>query len=131
LAQLLPRFTMSLNVLRATVLLIGLTIAAGPTADLLCAIWCHPVEGTALTCLHRETTTPRATRSNDCDEVTLRTIAFTREDVRRGPAVPDTHGAGRIPRFAIAPSVRDDCGIAKPAGGLALEARCLMRPLRI
>jgi hypothetical protein len=131
LAHLLPRLVVSLNVLRATVPLIVLTLAAGPNADLVCAMWCHPVEGAALSCLHQETTTPRATRGDDCDEVTFRAIAFIREDVRRGPTVPDMHGAGIISRFAFAPSARDDCWSDGPAGRLVLEARFLMRPLRI
>ena len=132
LASLLPQPNVSLNVLRAAVPLIVLTIAAGPNAELLCGIWCHPVNGTALACLHQETTTPQATSSDDCTEVRFRAIAFVREDVRRGARVPDdSFGADTIPPFAFAPSAESDRWSTTRAGGLVLEARPRSLPLRI
>jgi hypothetical protein len=132
LASLLPQPKVSLNVLRAAVPLIALTLAAGPSADLLCGIWCHPVNATALACLHQETTTPQATSSDDCTEVRFRAIAFVREDVRRGARVPDdSFGADTIPPFAFAPSAESDRWSTTRAGGLVLEARPRRLPLRI
>ena len=133
LAQLLPDLRLSLNVLRASALLTVLTLAIGPNADLLCAIWCHPVERAALNCLHQETTTPRASRSGDGNqEGAIGAIVFIREDVRRGASLPhSTYDAEAIPGFACVPSVAGSHCNDAPSGGLALEARPLMLPLRI
>ena len=75
--------------IRATTLLIVLTLTGTPTATSLCIAWCgeHTSPGAAGAGCHRETTTTRGTprlvaREHECEELLL-VAPFLREDLQR------------------------------------------------
>src|SRR5206468_3091359 len=93
----------SINMFRAAVLSIVVTLAVGQNAALLCRAWCHPTEGTAAGCQHRnETTSPSVTGKDDCKHLAVGTIAFVREGGYRGKLTTDVQIAVATPRFAAA-----------------------------
>jgi hypothetical protein len=55
LAQLLPLEVPSINVFRAALYSVVLTLAIGQNAGLLCKVWCP--DATSKSCLHQESTT--------------------------------------------------------------------------
>jgi hypothetical protein len=47
-------------------------LAAGQTIDLLCNVWCHPINGTAPGCAHQDVTAfASMTRIDDCKDAAL------------------------------------------------------------
>ena len=63
LAQLLPLEVASINVFRAALVSVVLTLAIGPNAGLLCTVWCH--DDTSMGCPHHESTTSASVRADD------------------------------------------------------------------
>jgi hypothetical protein len=61
LAQLLPLEVASINVFRAALVSVVLTLATGPNAGLLCTAWC--VDATSTGCPHQDSTTSPRLRS--------------------------------------------------------------------
>ena len=120
---------MSVQVFRAALLSIVLTLAVGPTASLLCAVWCHPEAAAAEPCEHRDT--PNVTANDSCPDIAAVTTAFVREDVRRGVSASDGQTVVLVPPFQfVAPPT------APAFGGEfrqypPLEARPLVLALRI
>ena len=119
----------SIDVFRAAVLSIVLTLVAGPDASLLCAVWCHPEAATAGPCEHPDpTSTPSITANDSCPDIAASSTALVREDVRRGASAQQ---AVLVARFQLArpPS---NLASARDAGQRSpLEARPLVLPLRI
>jgi hypothetical protein len=88
-ARVLPRTMASIDMFRATVLSIALTLAVGPTASLLCGVWCHSDASTG-SCEHRDpTSTPSVTAKDGCPDVAADAAALVREEVRRGVSASD------------------------------------------
>jgi hypothetical protein len=102
------------HVFRAAVLSIVLTMAAGPTASLLCAGMCNPHEPATTGC-HNPAAAMRANlRGEDsCLHVVLGTIPQTRDDVGRW-AAPSGDLLSVNPPVPM--TVRQDAG---PAPGVA------------
>ena len=114
---LLPAPTASVDVFRATVLSIALTVAIGQEAALICRAWCHPIEGTAAGCTPHDQTTPPGLRNDEsCRDAGLGAIAFVREDARRG-ATALVQGSVIIPPFAFASSPRSSSAFLAPPNG--------------
>lgn len=104
LARVLRCMNAGLDVFRAAVLSIVLTIATGQEAALICRAWCHPIGRAAAGCAHQDQTTrPGMTSHKDCRDAELGAIAFVREDPRRG-ATALVQGPVIIPPFALASS---------------------------
>lgn len=130
--RILPVVVASIDVFRAAVLSIVLTLVAGPNASLLCAVWCHPETATAGPCEHPDpASTPGVTSSDSCPDVAAVTTAFVREDVRYG--APSSEGQIAIlvgPFQFVAPPQASDFG-RELRHHQPLEARPLVVTLRI
>ena len=93
MARVLPLRLASIDVFRAAVLSIVLTLAVGPNASLLCAVWCHPDASTG-SCEHSDpTSTPSVTAKDGCPDIAAGMSALVREDVRRGVSASDAQYA--------------------------------------
>jgi hypothetical protein len=123
---------MSIHVFRAAVLSIVLTLAAGPNASLLCAVWCHPEAAAAEPCEHRDATyTANVTANDSCPDIAAVTTAFVREDVRSGVSASDGQTAVLVPpfQFVAPPTALEFGGEFRPHP--PREARPLVLALRI
>lgn len=131
MARVLPLVVPSINVFRAALLSIVLTLAAGPDAALLCGIWCHSGGGMAGTCEHQtETTSPAIIANDDCT-VSRSAIVFVREDARRSTSAPTVRGADAVPQSAWTPPASGRLSGYEPASRGLLELRPLILALRI
>ena len=78
MAQLLPSDVTSINVVRAALLSIVLTLAAGPDTALFCITWCQSGEGMPTSCERQMATSSRSvTVDENCKE--FGTPPFVRE----------------------------------------------------
>lgn len=117
---------------RALVLSIALTVAAGPSAAILCRAWCNPPVAPADGCHHAASTASISVAANDtCDDRALSAAAFVREDVRRGVPSPDGPYALLVPRHHLADTTSDDSRRQNSWPESALEKRPLATNLRI
>jgi hypothetical protein len=131
LAHILPFSVTSINVFRAAILSIVLTLAAGPNTALLCNAWCHPGEHMGNGCEYkRQSASPMVTSNEDCKEAIVGAMAFVREEGQRISA-PDVQSAAVVPRFAFTPSVPQTRSGYEPGGRRLLEARPLVLALQI
>ena len=95
---------------RAVVFSIALTVAAGPSAALLCRIWCDPPVATASAC-HRHTTSTTSTNvaaDGTCNDMRPSVAAFVREALRRDVSAPEAHDAVSVPRYHLAHTPTND-----------------------
>jgi hypothetical protein len=122
----------SINVFRAAVLAIVLTLAVGPNASLLCTVWCHPDAASTGSCEQADpTSTPSVTRKDGCPDNAAGTSALVREDVRRGVSASDGQHAVVVAPFQfVAPPTPREFG-REPGQHPPLEARPLVLALRI
>jgi hypothetical protein len=119
-------------VLRAAVFSIVLTLAVGPNAALLCAVWCHPEEARTSDCQHQDATaSPRATGEDSCRTAPASTAAFVREDAKRASASADAQHANPTPRFLVAPPLADATRAYPPPTSLGAAAPPVLIALRI
>lgn len=94
----------SIDVFRAAVLSIVLTLAVGPSASLLCAVWCHPEAATAAPCEHQDPTNfPSVAEKDSCPDIAAGATTFVREDVRRGVSASDGQLTVVVPPFRFVP----------------------------
>ena len=128
LAWLLPLEVASINVFRAALVSVVLTLAIGPNAGLLCTAWC--VDATSTGCPHQDSTVSPSVRGDDtCNEVGA--VAFVPEDGRRIAPGPDSQNALVVTQFRSVPSQSNSrFGYGSGQQG-ALEARPLAIALRI
>lgn len=92
------------HVFRAAVLSIVLTLAIGPNAAPLCSVWCHPEEANTSACQHQNaTTSPRVTGEDSCRTAPASSIAFVREEAKRGSPTSISQQAFAIPLSRFGP----------------------------
>jgi hypothetical protein len=129
LAQLLPLEVASINVFRAALFSVVLSLAIGQNAGLLCTVWCPDATSTA--CPHQESTTAPSVRADDtCTNVAVAAVALVREEGRRTAPGPDVQNALVILRFRfVAPPT--DPPRYESGRRLLLEERPLVIALRI
>ena len=121
----------SIDVFRAAVLSIVLTLAAGPNATLLCAVLCHP-EATAGPCEHRDPTgIPSITSNGSCPDIATAQTAFVREDVRRTVSSSGGQAAAVVQPFQYLPPPKSSMFVRETGQHPPLEARPLILALRI
>jgi hypothetical protein len=73
-----------MDVFRAALVSIVLTLASGQNAALLCSVWCHPQQDANSTCEHQvPMTSPIVTGNESCVQTAAGPTAFVREDARR------------------------------------------------
>lgn len=124
--------TVSIDVFRAAVLSFVLTLVAGPSASLLCALWCHPEAVTTGPCEHSNpTSTPNVTANDDCPDVATIATVFVREDVRRGTSAAQAHHAVDPAPFLFGPPPNHAGSVAESGRRVPLAAPRLVLVLRI
>ena len=131
LARLLPLNVASINVFRAALLSIVLTLAVGQDAALLCSVWCHSGEGMAGACERQTETTSSGIIANDDCTVSGNAIVAVREDARRSVSAPTVHSGALVPQFALTPLASCRHSGYEAAGRRLLELRPLVLALRI
>jgi hypothetical protein len=123
-AQLLPVKVASINVFRAALLSVVLTLAVGQNAGLLCTAWCVPLDATSAPCPHQEPATSPTVRGVDnCNNLGM--VAFVREDGRRTARASDCQNALIVRGLQIA-QAPTDLWFGRNSGRLPLLER---RPL--
>jgi hypothetical protein len=130
LVRVLPSRLTSINVFRAALLSIVLTLAGGQSAALFCGVWCHSDEGAAGACEHpTEPTLPGIITSDECT-VSSNAPVFVREDARRTSAATD-EGAAPVLWLAFTPPAAGAPLACAPDSRRLLELRPLILALRI
>jgi hypothetical protein len=118
-------------VFRLAALSIALTVAAGPSATLLCRTWCDP-QAAATRCHEDAFTSPSVVADDGCDKLVLSSAAFVREDVRRrGVSSSGGEHAIPVPRYQLARLTTDESLGHKPGRDWSLEKQPLETALRI
>jgi hypothetical protein len=108
LAPFLPSYRTEHQVFRTFVLSIALTLAVGPSATLLCRVWCDAQAAAASGCRHEKHTRSTGVRAEDtCDRVGVSVAAFLREDVQRGRSGPNADHVTLIARYQLSHSTID------------------------
>ena len=126
-----PQSTASINVFRATLLSIVLTLAAGQDAALFCSVWCNSGGGMAGVCEHQtETASPGIIAGDDC-AISGNAIVFVREDARRSTSAPTVQSGVLVPQFGLTPPASGRFSGYEAAGRQLLESRPLVITLRI
>jgi hypothetical protein len=122
----------SIDVFRAAVLSIVLTLVVGPNASLLCAVWCHPEAATVAHCEHQNPSgSPSVAEKDSCPDIAAGATAFVREDVRRGVSASDGQHAVVVPPFRFVPPPNPSELGRELRQHAPLEARPLVFALRI
>jgi hypothetical protein len=120
----------SINVFRAALFSVVLTLAIGQNAVLLCKVSCP--EATSTACPHQESTTSPSVRADDtCTNVAVAAVALVREDGRRTAPDPDVQHALVILRFRLVAPPTDPRPGHESGRRLLLEERPLVISLRI
>jgi hypothetical protein len=126
----LPLEVASINVFRAALFSVVLSLAIGQNAGLLCTVWCPDATSTA--CPHQESTTSASVRADDtCTNVTVAAVAFVREDGRGTAPAPDAQNALLVLRFRFVAPPTDPRPDYESGRRLLLEERSLVIALRI
>jgi hypothetical protein len=121
-----------LQVFRAAVLSIVLTLAVGQNAALLCSVWCHPPEAAANACEHQhQAPSPGVTANDSCTPLVAEATAFVREDVRRGASAPAAQYGAAPAWFQFAPPPAHSSSGRQLRQQTPLRASRLILPLRI
>jgi hypothetical protein len=123
--------TNEINVLRAVVLSIVLTLTVGQSAALLCNVWCHPVEGTTAAECGHPNTSPRVTSNDECKDAMLAPIAVVREEGRRGSSAPLAQPEVVVSRLAFVAAAVAASSDHPPNYQVLPAARPVVLPLRV
>jgi hypothetical protein len=117
---------------RIAVLSFVLTLAAGPSAALLCRTGCDPQGAAASGRPHHDpSTSPSVVGDDSCDNVALGPAAVLREDVRRGVSAPDAGHAILVPRYQLADVTSNARPGREPGREWSLDHRPLSTALRL
>jgi hypothetical protein len=109
-----------------------LSLAVGPTASLLCRIWCFPQADAATGCHHENSsTTPSVAGEQGCDNVVVAATAVLREDVRRDVSAQKANQAIPVVRYQLAQLTIDARHGQDSRRVWRLERRPLSSALRI
>jgi hypothetical protein len=120
----------SINVFRAVLFSVVLTLAIGQNAGLLCKVWCP--DATSKSCPHQESTTSPSVRADDtCTNVVAGAVAFVLEDGRRTAPGPDAQHGLVVLRFCLVAPPTDPRPGYESGRRLPLEERPLVIALRI
>ena len=127
-----PHVPASIDVFRAALVSIVLTLTLGQNAALLCVVWCHPQHGVNGACEDQvPTTSPSVTANESCASVATGPTAFVREEGRKLASASDgNQGIVVAPFQCVAPPSFSAHGMEQ-AQSIALEARPLVLALLI
>ena len=121
---------MSIDVFRAALVSVVLTLAIGQNAGLLCKVWCH--DATSTGCPHQDSATSPSVRADDnCTIPAVGAVTFVREDGRRTTPAPDAQSALAVLRFRFLAPPTDPLRGYESGRRLLLEERPLVIALRI
>jgi hypothetical protein len=130
LAQLLPLEIASINVFRAALFSVVLTLAIGQNAGLLCKVWCP--DATSKSCPHQESTTSPSMRADDtCNNVVVGAVPFVGEDGRRTAPGPNAQHGLVVLRFRFVAPPTDPRPGYESGRRLLREERPFVFALRI
>ena len=130
LAPLLLVLIASIDVFRASILSIVLTLGAGQNIGLLCHMWCPPDAGRVSGCEHQTTASPSLTPYEDCNEAASDAIAIAREEGRQ-TATPHVQSAAVVPPFGVAAPSHEVRSSYEPDSRRLFDARPLVLALRV
>jgi hypothetical protein len=120
----------SINVFRASLFSIVLTLAIGQNAGLLCKVWCPDATSTA--CPHQHSTTSPSVRADDtCNKVMVGAVTFVWEDGRRTAPAPNAQSAPVVLQFRFVTPPADPRPAYDSGRRVRLEERPLVIALRI
>lgn len=120
------------SVFRAAVLTIVLTLAATPSAALLCRTWCNPHAAAAEGCHQAASTTSTIAAVRDtCEDQGLGAAAFLRANVRRGVSVFQRVHAVAAIRYRLAQTTADERSRQNAWGVWSVKKRPLSTVLRV
>jgi hypothetical protein len=116
LAQVLRSNNPSIPVLQLAVVSIVLTLVTGPSAALLCEVWCAPAEVSTAGCHHpRPGTSASVTTDDTCDAPMF--LALSREDFRYVRSAPAPLPGIVVPDSLHAHHARGACAASRTARG--------------
>jgi hypothetical protein len=132
-ARVLPLELASIDVFRAALVSIVLTLTLGQNVALLCRVWCHPYYGANSACgTQVPTTSPTATANESCAQVANGPAPFVREEDGRKPASASDGQQGLvIARFQFVPPPSLSARDRDRREATQLDARPLVLALRI
>lgn len=119
------------HVFQAFALSIVLTMAVGPSAELLCKTWCHSQAAAENECHHAVWTDSLGVAGDNCDHALLGVGVFLREEVRPSGPSPNVGDAIAVSRNQFAQLTADARPGTEPGRGSSLETLPLSAVLRI
>jgi len=126
----LPLEVTGVNVLRAALVSLVLTLALGPNAGVVCKVWCHDASSTG--CPHQDSATSPSVRAGDtCTTTAVGAVTLVREDGRRTAPAPDAQNALGVLGFRLVGPPADPRSGYEPGRRRMLEERPLVIALRI
>jgi hypothetical protein len=132
MVHILPSVPASIDVFRAALVSIVLTLTLGQNAALLCVVWCHPQHGVKSACEDQvPTTSPSVTANESCARLATGPTAFVREDARKLASASDGHQGIVVAPFQFVAPPSLSAHDLEHAQSTALEARPLVLALRI
>jgi hypothetical protein len=132
MARLLPLRSASIDMFRAALVSIVLTLTLGQNLALLCSVWCHPQESLISVCRHQAPTTPPSvTGSESCTQVATDPTPFVREDGLRGASFFKPAIWRRGTKVPIRSPFVFCCAISQPSATRSAGSTTLVLALRI
>lgn len=129
---ILPLLLASIDVFRAALVSIVLTLTLGQNAALLCSVWCHPQQDATSTCEHQVPMTfPGVTGNESCIQVAAELTALVREDARRAATGSHAQQGTVVARFPLLPPSTTSARDLERAQAPPPAARPLLLALRI
>ena len=132
MARILPLRLASIDVFRAALVSIVLTLTLGQNAALLCSVWCHPQQSANSACEHQPAaSSPGVTANEGCIRVDAGATPFVREDGPRTVSASDAHQGIAAARFQSMPPPSLSARGPERTQATPQAARPLVLPLRI
>jgi hypothetical protein len=102
--RILPLVVASIDVFRAALVSIVVTLTLGQNAALLCSIWCHPQQSANSACEHQAPmTSPTVTGNESCVQIAAGPTPLVREEARRVAADSSAQRGAVVARFQFVP----------------------------
>ena len=130
--RILPLVLASIDVFRAALVSIVLTLTLGQNVALLCGVWCHPQQDANSSCEHQvPMTSPSVTGNESCAQITAGPTALVREDARRVASSSNAQQGTVVARFQFLPPPASSARDLERAQATPPAARTSVLALRI
>jgi len=104
MVRILPLVLASIDVFRAALLSIVVTLTLGQNATLLCSVWCHPQQSASSACGHHvPMTSPSMTGNESCVQAAAGPMVLVREDARGIASDSYARYGATVARFQVVP----------------------------